>query len=369
MKIKVTKSQFLGAINIVKDAIGGDGLAISRNIKIDATGKKIVLTATNLSLTVRTELDGSVEESGATTVPAVFLAAAVGAMNEGVVEFNLEKGSHNAYLIGDGIRYKVSVLDAAEFPEMKLPAKDKNVITVRKVILREMLRKVAYAVDGSNGTRLILQGINIRNTDKETIRLEATDGRRLSRVSASTDGDIATNFSVTIPTAATKIIQRLLPSSDVENSVSLAIEKGIATFFTDEWTVQTKTIDGAYPETNQVIPVNFAAKVSVDRETFADAIRQVAVSVDKDYNKMMVQLSKNALTISATSSLSSSKREIPVRYDGAKIEFYLNPFYLLEILDCLDDDEITFGINGSNGPSAITCTIPFVGIIMPLRNS
>ena len=46
-----------------------------------------------------------------------------------------------------------------------------------------------------------------------------------------------------------------------------------------------------------------------------------------------------------------------------------NPSYRMEPRTASDDNEITINLNDGHSPAVITCSIPFLYVLMPLRIS
>ena len=58
---------------------------------------------------------------------------------------------------------------------------------------------------------------------------------------------------------------------------------------------------------------------------------------------------------------------MPIKYAGQIIEIVFNPSYLMDALKAIDDNEVTVNLRDGHSPAVITCSIPFLYVLMPLR--
>ena len=87
MKFKIIRSTFMEGLKSVQNIVAGKGsLPILQNVLIEAKGKEIRLTTTDLDISIRTVCECKVEEAGVTTLPVKLLFTAVTKVVEGEIE-------------------------------------------------------------------------------------------------------------------------------------------------------------------------------------------------------------------------------------------------------------------------------------------
>ena len=134
--------------------------------------------------------------------------------------------------------------------------------------------------------------------------------------------------------------------------------------------IYSKLMEDAYPNYRQVIPKETAEHISVDRQLLLDALDRASVMTMDEAHSTKLIFSSGKLTVSSTASdIGEAKDEVAIKYAGPTIEIMFNPTYVMDCLKAVDDDEVSININDGHSPAVITCSIPFLYVIMPLRIS
>ena len=93
------------------------------------------------------------------------------------------------------------------------------------------------------------------------------------------------------------------------------------------------------------------------------------MTIDEAHSTKLI-FDSGKLTVSATASdIGDAKDEVAIKYAGETIEIVFNPSYLMDALKVIDDNEVTINLNDGHSPAVITCSIPFLYVLMPLRIS
>src|SRR5574344_2691594 len=96
MKFVVKKEDLFDGIKIVERATLMKGLQpVLANILLETTdNSKIKLSATDFDITVITDVDAQVEESGSITLPAKKLSDIVSRLSESLINFELDEDTN-----------------------------------------------------------------------------------------------------------------------------------------------------------------------------------------------------------------------------------------------------------------------------------
>ena len=74
MKFKIVRSKFLEGLKKVQNIVASKGtMQILQNVLIEAKDKQLMLTTTDLDISIRSMLECDVESEGATTLPVKLL--------------------------------------------------------------------------------------------------------------------------------------------------------------------------------------------------------------------------------------------------------------------------------------------------------
>jgi len=364
MKIKILRSKLIEALKAVQNIVAGRGsLPIIQNVLIEAEDGKITMTTTDLDISIRSVCECKVEAPGKSTLPVKLLFNAVAKSEEGEIEIEID-GKECARITAGHARFRLVGMPASDFP--KLPNdEDAYSYSVPQQTVKEMLRKVAYAAS-QDDTRRTLKCVLMRFKD-EKLTMVATDGRRLALVEKELEFSKSDERDIVLPSKAVAELQRTLAS---EGDASVMLQKSQVCFNLGSVTIYSKIMEDAYPNYVQVIPKETAEHITVDRQLFIDALERVSVMTIDEAHSTKLIFDSGKLTVSATASdIGDAKDEVAIKYAGETIEIVFNPSYLMDALKVIDDNEVTINLNDGHSPAVITCSIPFLYVLMPLRIS
>lgn len=371
MKIKVIRSSFCAGVALVKDVCEGkDKLNILRCVKIEAKDDRCILTASNVTVTVTTSIACTVVEPGAVALVGSAIFGFVDALPEGEVEIEVKDSASKAVITGGSCRYTVAVGEIDQWPTMPEVGKDakdedKSSIRLRASVLKELFRKVRYAVM-TDGSRVAVGGVNMSVTPDKTT-LVGCDGRRLSFVEYETGATGATSVTITMKTV--KQLEKMIGKSESDVEVVTDGKQIVFSCLADGWILQAKLICQIYPNWRRVIPAERKNVAKVERAAFIAELSRAGLSAGENRD-VKFTIDNGVLTLEANDSdFSKAKTSLACSYDGEKVVTDLNPAFVLDVLNRIDDDEIEIAFADGRSPVAIWSSIPFMAVVMPLRVS
>ena len=362
MKFKIIRSKFIEGLKSVQGIVAGKGsLPVLNNVRLEALGKELMLTTTDLDISIRTTVECEVEEQGVSTLPVKLLFNSISKAAEGVVEVDID-AKERASIIAGSAKFKLAGLPESEFPR-RPEDEDTYAYTIPQATLKEMLRKVSYAAS-QDDTRRTLKGVLMSFKD-EKLTMVATDGRRLALVENEIEFPKDAERDIILPS---KTVQELMRSLNGEEETSVKVQKSQIAFKVGTVMIYSKLIDDQYPNYKQVIPSETIEKIEVDRQLLLDALDRASVMTMDEAHSTKLIFSEGKLTVtSAASDIGEAKDEVPIKYAGEKIEIIFNPSYVMDPLKAIDDDEVTINLNNGHSPAVIKCSVPFLYVLMPLR--
>ncbi|MCQ2394863.1 MAG: DNA polymerase III subunit beta [Kiritimatiellae bacterium] len=364
MKFKIIRSKFIEGLKSVQNIVAGKGsLPILQNVMLEARGKEIKMTTTDLDISIMAVCDCEVMEQGNTTLPVKLLFNAITKVAEGEVEIEVD-AKERATISAGNARYKLAGMPESEFP--RLPKDENaNAYVIPQQTLREMLKKVSYAAS-QDDTRRTLKGVLMSFKD-EKLTMVATDGRRLALVENEVEFPKDAERDIVLPSKAVAELQRSLNG---EGDISLMVQKSQICFKLETLTIYSKLMDDAYPNYRQVIPKETTEHIAIDRQLMLDALDRASVmTMDEAHSTKLIFESGKLTVTSAVSDIGEAKDVVPIKYAGEKIEIMFNPSYVMDPLKVIDDDEVSINLNDGHSPAVIKCSIPFLYVLMPLRIS
>lgn len=363
MKISIEKTLIAQSISKVLNVINPKStLPILSNLLIETKDSKIKITATDLDLGVITEIATTVQESGAITIPAKKFSEIIRELPDGEVRITVKK--NNAITIeSGGCVFKLMGLPKDEFPQLP-DFKNKDALQLNQADLFTMLELTAFAMSHDE-TRYLLNGI-LFEIEGATLRLVATDGRRLAVVTKnSIAGGVSKTTRLIIPA---KTIQELIRNvHQAEENLTLIVAENQVLFEIGTTAVISRLIEGEFPNYKQVIPAGVLSKARLDRLSFMSALRRASLLATPDYQAVKLELFSNKMVVNkSTPDLGESREEIPMQYDGKEMVIGFNPYYIIEALKNLKVPEVLLELSDPEKPALIR-EGDYLYIVLPMR--
>ena len=362
MKISIVRSRFLDGLKYVQNVVPGKGpMVILQNVLLEANGKELKMTTTDLDISIISKVDCEVHESGSTTLPVKLLVNSISKLSEGIVEISVDENERSTIKSGSA-RYQLAGLPASDFP--KLPEdQEAYEYSIQQATFKEMLRKTAYAAS-QDDTRRTLKGVLMSFKDQK-LTMVATDGRRLAMVENEIEFPKEAEKDIVLPAKSVAELQRALGTEGV---ITMKVQQSQICFTIDNVMMYSKLMDEVYPNYRQVIPTNVNEKITIDRQALYDALDRASVmTMDESHSTKLVFEADRLMVASAASDIGDAKDEVPIKYAGEKIEIIFNPTYVMDPLKAIDDDEVTINLKDGHSPAVIRCSVPFLYVLMPLR--
>lgn len=363
MKFKIVRSKFLDGLKKVQNIVGSKGsMMIIQNVLMEAKEKELVLTTTDLDISIRTRVECEVLEDGSTTLPVKLLVNAISKSPEGPIEIDVS-AADCAYITAGSAEFKLNGMAVIDFPALP---DDQNSFeyVIPQMTLREMLRKTSYAAS-QDDTRKTLKGVLMSFRDGK-LTMVATDGRRLAMIEHDVDLPEEAQRDIILPT---KVVSELQRSLSGDGDARITIEKSQISFNLGDTRLYSKLLDEVYPNYRQVIPSGCTEHIVVDRQLLLSALDRVSVMTMDESNSTCLTFDANQLMISSSkaSEAGSARDIVPIKYDGEKIEIVFNPNFVMDPLKAIDEDEVTIELSSGSAPAMIKCSVPFLYVMMPLR--
>ena len=384
MKLIVDRNALWQGIDTVLDAVPSKpALPVLANILLEAEGKTLSIAATDLDLSIRTQVPAAVEKKGRITVPARTLAEITREWPE--AELSIEVQDDRLKLsgrLGDAASsegaYSLAGMEAEEFPSMPtaLDGISLNLggADAEGGVLVDMINKTSFAVSRDD-TRPVLNGVLWR-IDTQGMEMVATDGSRLAcyRLALDLEDQVKgeEETAVIVPPQALSQLVKLLGGH--EGSVEITLGETQILFDLGHAHLLSRLIEGPYVDYTQVIPQSNEKELKIASEDLLPAVRRVSILSSSYTRQVRFKLSSGQVELSATSpEICGEAREvIPAEYSEEEMEIAYNAQYLVEILRKMDTPWIRFELKNHVTAALLKPTEQKEGedyfcLLMPLR--
>ena len=245
MKLLIPRSHLKDAVaGLAKVVNQRASIPILAHVRIDAEGKSIRLTGTDLNqvATYEIALAEPVSAPISVLIPLDALQSVLKTAQGLNIEIEPGKDAVTimAEVAGQNIGRRVETPDIKDWPELAVPADTKP---VEPGFLPSLRQALTFA--SSDDSRPLLKSAYLDVDPKKGHRIVATDSRRLSVFPC---GILPLAESAIVPST------KFLNWSKLEGETRIGAGKGVFTLRCGPWTYTAKTVEGQYPRWSQVVP-------------------------------------------------------------------------------------------------------------------
>ena len=371
MQFIVKRDILLKSLSFVQGVVEKKNtLPILSNILIEAKDNKLVLSATDMDLSITEKIDCVIIEEGSTTVSAHTLYDIIRKLpDNSEVEIICNDGKIMTLRAGKS-KFSLGCLPKDDFPLIEIGNLE-NELTINSGHLLKLINKTRFAISNEE-TRYFLNGIYFHSKKQDNnnlLSLVATDGHRLAKFDyIEKEKKIDELPGIIIPKKTVNELFKIL--IDYEGDININLDSNKIVFFVGNSILISKLIDGSFPDYNRVIPSDNNNLLKINRHEFSLAVDRVSTITSEKSPVIKFTLLKDIMNMSSVNSESGTATEdIATKYSGDKLEIGFNSKYILEMINNLEDEEIILNFKDSSSPvTAVEESNPgLIYVLMPMR--
>ena len=344
MKLNIYKKDLLDPLIKVFGVIERrQTLPILSNVYFSVENDLLKLAGTDLEVQVAVETKINGEDNFKTAIPGRKLLDICRSLPEDT-QMLLEFSDDEVIIKAGKGRFKLKTLSAEEYPlfdELNYV----NEISLDRDILSKALAKTVFCM-AQQDVRYYLNGLMMEIVDGE-LQTVASDGHRLALSKNQLDGDTKPIGQVIIPRKAAHEVLRLLDKAS--GTVGLKFAKNNIKFTIDDVQLNTKTINGRFPDYKNIVPDASKHNFNINKQEFKSAISRVSILSNEKYKGIRLDLSNQLMTINANNpEQDEAKETVVVDYQGEEISIGFNSSYLLDALSAIESDSVQVSFTDTN---------------------
>lgn len=349
-------------------------LPILSGIYLSAQDNKLTLQATDYEIGISCTIDAQVAVPGKIVLSGRYFQELVKRLPGETVEIASSTEDRTIKITAGASQFNLLSLPADEFPVLK-PLFDKTVgisaLTIKDNVLRDLIKRTVFAC-ATEESRPIFTGALLELTETD-VRMIATNTHRLALKQSITESTtVNNNVKIIIPSKVLNELARLL-TSELPVDVNICWEKSKVAFNFDNVYLESRLIEGQYPDYHRVIPKEFATTATINTALFMDAVERVSLMAkDGEYNIIKFQFNADQIIITSNNpDIGKAYETIPINTDGTEIEIAFNAKYVTDILKNIGASELLFSLNTPLSPASIRPSNDeyYTYIITPVRTS
>lgn len=365
----------LKAGDLVKELSLGQGviekkttIPVLSNVLIEARDGEILITATDLELSIQSSCPAAVKKTGSTTLPARKLLDYVRLLPDAEVAVRVSE-NHSANITCGRSRTRIAGMSRENYPELpKMPA---ALTQIPSKLLSNAISKTIFAVANEESRYTLIGALVLIR--EESLVMVATDGHRLAYFEQPHKFEgISGEVKGLIPKKAMAEIAKLTADGDDSTMVDFASDENHLFFRCGKRLLITRKLTGQFPDYERVLPSEIGFSVEIRRDELTAAVRRVSQFADDRSRAIRLELENGELKLAASGSEAGDSEEtIPTEYDGKRIQVGFNSSYVLDFLGTgtTETIEMQFKDEESAGQFKMPGqeTFDYRYVVMPMR--
>ena len=363
MKFVVRRDLFTALIGKIHGVVPSKAvIPILSNVLIEASGQTIVITATDLTVSMRASIEGTIETEGAVTLPAKRLFQLVRELT--APDVSIDAGADGiAHIVCGTSHFRLHGMSKEEYPTFPDLSNGKS-FTIENDALEKMLSGTSFAA-AKDDSRQVLNGIFLQIEEGKIIMV-GTDGKRLAKLERRVNLNDSEKQTCIVPLKAVDEMVRML-GEDESATVTLMQDK--IALESGRVSLVSKLLTGQFPDYERVIPDRTnMQEISIHREELISLLKQVSLFTSDLNHSVKLSFENGELKLQATNSdIGEGKVNMPVDYNKEKLDIAFNPHYFIDILRHCHDETVNFGVTDSFNPGSVTDSSEAHYVLMPMR--
>jgi DNA polymerase III subunit beta len=336
-------------------------MPILSGLLINAEAGRLVVSSTDLEMSIRAEMEAEIPESGSTVVSGRLLGDIVKSMPKG--NLSVETGEKYLTLKTSVGEYRIREMMPEDFPQIP----NWEGASVLKTAGGEFLQAVQQTARASSSDekRPVLTGTLIeKNVGSGAVKLVSTDSYRLSWRDLDVVGSVEDWEDCIIPTKTLNEVARIAGS--VEEEVELKMHEKQVMFKMGDLVVSSRLIEGQFPNYKQLVPKGEKTSVKVNREELAAVVKRALIF---GHNMRLGVYSDHLSVTTETPEVGDSKEEVPAEVEGEEMEVGFNGAYLLDGVTAVETERVEIRLDDPQRPSLLRNedSEKYNYILMPVR--
>lgn len=365
MKLVTKRDELVSKLSLVSRAVStrASTQAFS-GILLVAEEDGVSLAATDGEMGLRTALAAELETPGSALLPGRLLAELARSLGAADVEIELRESERDVEIRCGGSSFHLRLLPAEDFPT--LPGQADAPLRIPAAALAETVELVAPAASRDD-MRPVLTGVLVSAAEAE-MTMVATDSYRLAVKRTELESSVGGELEANIPARALRELGRIVASEEVDG-VAVGLMPNQAVFKAGPVLLNTRLIDGQFPNFRQLLPESYEHDVRLERAEFLDVVRRVSQLAQRNA-PLRLAFSSGELKVSAsTPDVGDAEETMPAAFEGEALEIGFNPEFLRDGIESVGGDGVLLRLISPLRPGLLqpVDSEDFRYLVMPIR--
>ncbi len=372
MKFKILKKDLANILSKVQGITGRkSNFAITECILLDVSFTKIKIIATDHETAFEGYCDAEIEQEGKAALNSRKIYEIVKEFPSDYIRF--EKTENEKIEIRDSkVQYHLMGMDPNEFPNLPNIKIEKG-IDIESAWLKRMIERSISIGGPGDEKRAHINGVYLefrKDFEPHMIRMVSTDGTRLAKTDLPVKKiEEKIDYSnVLVPKKGIGEVHKFLEPNGL---VSIGIKESYFVVNKEDEKIIIRLLEGNFPEYENIINREDGnINIEIKKDPFMKMLVRMAIMCNENYRAAIFRFEGDELIIHSTNpELGESKENIEIKYGGNPIELALNPKYMIDALNAIDDDIVIMNLVDEEKPCIVSGKKDknYLNVIMPMR--
>lgn len=345
------------------------------NLLLETNKKKLSISATDLEISMLTQVDVTDAADGKVTVNAREFFDIVRNLEDAEIEVNVDQNLKLTLKTKSG-SYRFACSPAEEYPTLPSLSESAETSAIAADSLRLVIERTIFAVSKDEHRRS-MNGVLFQFSGNGA-RIYSTDGHRLVRIEDKGLVEKALKKEANVQEKALSLAAKSFKGGTVEITLTddhIRLKNG-------DTELITRLIKEPHPDYEAVIPSDIDNNkfMTVSRGELLDKVRRVAILSDTVNHLVKFTVDKDVLTISAedTDRGEMGEEKLQVQWNGGEaINIGFNSTYITEAMGSINAAKVRFALSSPTRAATIkpieenaksgASTQDILILVMPLR--
>jgi DNA polymerase III subunit beta len=371
MEIVVEKSDLLKELSITQGVVERKStVPILSNFLFETAHNNLLITATDLDVSLRTFCSAAVKKQGSCTVPARKLYDYVRLLPDSEVTIRLLENGWVQIRCGRS-NTKMVGLERKNFPNLPL-FPTQSAIQLPAPVLRTMISRIIFAISQEE-SRYTLNGALLVIKPGQ-ITMVATDGHRLAHIeTVGSNVAVDSEMKILVPRKAMAELYSLLNLTGID-VFEFAKDESTLFFRIGSRLLTCRQLVGNFPNYKAVLPRDLSRSLKIPSDDLSRAVQRVSQFSDERSGAIRLRMESNQLRVSSSSvEAGESEDTLETVFAGEPITIGFNSRYLLDFLRVTNGETVSFHFKGTDSAGefktdeAGDSEYKYRYVVMPLR--
>ena len=335
---------------------------IYQNVKMEAAGESVLLSATDLEVGITLKVDHvQVEEEGEVLLPEARVARILSATPDETISLVGDKSA--VTIESSDSKFRIVVEDPSDFADVPAMTGD-NLIEMDPDVIQYMVRHVAFATAEERG-RYALNGVLLIVSEDGDFEMVAADGARLARVRKKASNPGKKSVDCIVLKKGIEQLARVAALSEEPIRVQVTENQLLAA--NNAGRLCCQLVEGQFPNYREVIPKDCKVKMELPAKALLNALTRAALLTSEQTRAVDFTFSEDLLVLASQSpDLGEAEVRLPIDYKGEKVQIAFNPEYVADMLKVVERESVKMEFNDRRSPCVLRSGVDYVYVVSPV---